>query len=466
MSLLALAALLAGVAADDPPLTSLPSTVLADALEPVERLAAIASPSERDRAEFAAAVERLAKQFPRAAASVFWRAELADRERKKSQAIALWTEVLESGPPPTDDAGKSLRARAARRLAYVKLESFETALAEKLARQAIELAPTDPQGYYCLHDVSLRTGKLDAALAAAKSAAESSGDKAPDLRTAYHDLLAKIGDWATLRADLARRPEPSRRPEDDLHFAARLAEVDGDPVGAYFLHFLAYYNGPADRQTVQRSREFVQKFRNADPAGLPPALRYVAPLEGLIDYPSGYAEAAELARKMPEGTSDPGRFIGEYLRARALANQRDPETLARFRKLAIARPDFVPALVGLAEAIEAAEPKSAEPAEWFAKARSLRPTNWKVRELFRMGASFQPTARGAKCTAVEPGSAWARFGLKPGDEILKLDEKEIGEMGIAERMLFVRLYQGGPVSLRDGAGNVVARELELMLFAY
>jgi tetratricopeptide (TPR) repeat protein len=466
MSLLVWAALLGGASADEPQLAPVRTTNLAEVLAPVERLAGIASPSERDRAEFAAAVERLAKQFPDAPASVFWRAEQADRDRRKGEAIRLWTQVLESGASPTDEAGKALRARAARRLAYVKLEAFETFKAEKLAKQAIELAPLEPQGYYCLLDVSLRTGKLDAALAAARSAAESMGDRAPDVRTAYHDLLAKIGDWTALRADLTRRPPAARRPEDDLHFAARLAEVDGDQVGAYLTHFLAYYNGPADRQTVQRSREYVQKFRNADPATLPAELKYIAPLEGMIDYPSAYGEAAELARKMPEGTKDPGRFIGEYLRARALANQRDPDTLARFRKLAISRPDFVPGLVGLAEAIEVGEPKSAEASEWFAKARALQPNNWKVRELFRMGASFQPAARGAKCVAVEPGSAWGRFGLKPGDEILKLDEKDIGEMGIAERMLFVRLFQGGPVSLRDGKGNVVSRELELMLFAY
>jgi len=126
---------------------------------------------------------------------------------------------------------------------------------------------------------------------------------------------------------------------------------------------------------------------------------------------------------------------------------------------------FAPVYCGLAEALEVEKTDSEEIATLIAKAEALSPTCGKVREHFRMGARWKPGKDGAVAFSVEPDTAWGRYPLHAGDEVVELDDKKLGEMPIHHRMAFVRLFVGGRVVYRPkNFTNTVERDLELTLF--
>jgi hypothetical protein len=82
-----------------------------------------------------------------------------------------------------------------------------------------------------------------------------------------------------------------------------------------------------------------------------------------------------------------------------------------------------------------------------------------------MGARWRPANEGAVATAVEPDTAWGRFPLHSGDEVLELDDKKLADLPVHQRMAYVRLFVGGRVVYRPkNFSNTVERDLELMLF--
>jgi hypothetical protein len=169
--------------------------------------------------------------------------------------------------------------------------------------------------------------------------------------------------------------------------------------------------------------------------------------------------------QLPVSGEEPVRQIGRYLTARCAAAAGEPEVENKWRELLKDYPHFAPVYCGLAEAIEVLRPESEEITSLLAKAEALSPTNGKVREHFRMGARWRPGKEGAVAISVEPDTAWGRFPLHAGDEVVALDDKALAELPTHHRMAYVRLFVGGRVVYKPkNFTNTVERDLELTLF--
>jgi hypothetical protein len=447
----------ASVAADD-------VVDLRKRLRQIERLASNPKPSESVELDLAKAIAALVKSHPDEPAVMFWLGDHQERQGKFADAQTIWKRSLSLAsvlPPAEADA---VKAKACARVSQGLLGGLDGAGAEQFAKRSMELDPLNPSGAVCLLESAFRTGKIAEAVAALEQASEKHGAKSPGVRVVYHEALARIGEWVRLRAEVNRLTGDERRPEDFHHFQARLAEIDGRPLDSFLYHYLASVGGAERASTTLRSRDVVDKIRYREEAEIPQEILPYAKALNLLDRADSNPDKRTAGVKLPVAGAEPARLVGRYiqLRCSAAANE---ETVAGWRELLKDYPAFPPIYCGLAEALEVESAPSEEIAALIVKAESLSPTNEEVREHFRMGARWKPSKDGAVATAVEPDTAWGRYRIGVGDELVELDDKKLAEMPIHHRMAYVRRFVGGRVVYKPkGFTNTVERDLELTFF--
>jgi tetratricopeptide (TPR) repeat protein len=438
--------------------------LLRQKLRTIERLAVSPKPSEAVERDLATAVAEIVKARLNEPASMFWLGDILDRQGKFDDAMNVWKRSLPLPSLLPDVEINPIKAKAAARVSQGLLAGNDGEGAEAFALQSMDLDPRSGAGPAALLESSLRTGKLTAVVETLRQAADRQ-DAAPAVRVVYHDALAKIGEWDLLNTELERLGAEDRRPEDYHHFKARIAEIERRPLDAFLYHCLASVGGAESASTTLRSRDFVDKMRFQEEAGIPKTLRpYVLALNAL-DRADTRPDGRTAGIQLLTANGEPQRLAGRYLQARCDAAAGNSSVEEKWRELISDYPYFAPAYCGLAEAIETRQPDSKETATLLVKAEELSPSNGKVREHFRMGARWRPTTAGAVAVSVEPDTAWARYPLHPGDEVVELDDKKLSELPVHHRMAYVRLFVGGRVVYKPkGFSNTVERDLELTLF--
>ena len=439
--------------------------LLRQKLRTIERLAVSPKPSENLERDLAKNVAELIKARPEEPAAMFWLGDVLERQGKRDDALNVWRRSLAMKSLLPDIEINPIRAKAAARVSQSLLGQNDGAGAETSALQSMELDPSSAAGPMALLESSLRTGKIAAAVATIHDAAERQGAKAPAVCVIDHDALSRVGEWAKLATELERLSPEERRPEDYHHFKGRLAEIAGRAEEAFLWHYLASVGGAESLPTTLRSRDFIDKARFKEESAIPPGLLpYVRALSAL-DRGDVNPDRRTAGLKLPLSDAEPGRLAGRYLQVRCAAAASEENVEAAWRALLKDYPYFPPIYCGLAEAIETTRPESEEIGQLVAKAESMSPTNGKVREHSRMGARFRPTKEGSVALSVEPDTAWGRYPLHAGDEILELDDKKLADLPAHHRMAYVRLFVGGRVVYRPkNFSNTVERDLELMLF--
>ena len=440
-----------------------PAERFATAVNSAETLGKLALPSERDRRDFENAVLRLAGDFPAEPIAWYWQGDWQERQRQPGDAAKSWERALTKPGALEGANAAATQARCGRRLAYLRLAVADADGAAKWAAKALDLAPLAPEGYRCLFDVGLRSGDVETPVARLRETLARNPEAAA-LHAQLHDFQAKTGAWDALRTALDARPADRRRYEDDSHFRALLAELDGDRAEAAAQHLLADWGGPTEASTTKASGRAVRKIRGAEPEKLSAELRALAGALNALDYNQDVAAATAALKALPEPKTPAQTLARQYLRARCATALGEGDALSRWRKLADAAPRFAPGLVGLGEVLEATPAGQAEAERWLQSARALAPRNWKVREHLRMGAVMKPHAEGVLLAEVFPDAAWARFGAKSGDVVVSLDDKPLAKMPRGERMQFARLFAGGDVELRRPGRDPIGGRMEIQLF--
>jgi len=437
---------------------------LRNRLRTIERLASTPKPSESVELDLAKAIAALVKTHPDEPAVMFWLGDHQERQGKFADAQIIWKRslALASVLPPAE--ADSIKSKACARVSQGLLGGLDGAGAEQFAKRSMELDPLNPSGAVCLLESAFRTGKFVEAVSALEQASGKHGANSPGVRVVYHEALARVGEWDRLRAELNRLTGDERRPEDYHHFQARLAEIDGRPLDAFLYHYLASVGGAETASTTLRSRDVADKTRYREEAEIPKEILPYAKAINLLDRADSNPDKRTAGVKLPVSDSEPARQAGRYIQLRCTAAANEP-TVAGWRELLKDYPAFAPIYCGLAEALETENPKNVEVAGLLSKAEALSPTNEKVRGHFRMGARWKPTKDGAIATAVEPDTAWGRYRIGVGDELLELDDKKLSEMPVHQRMAYVRLFVGGRVVYKPmGFTNTVERDLELTFF--
>lgn len=439
--------------------------LLRQKLKTIERLAVSPKPSESVERDLAKTVAEIIKARPDEPAAMFWLGDVLERQGKSADAVVVWKKSISLASMLPDAEINLIKAKACARISQCLLAKNDGAGAETFALQSMALDPLSAAGPSALLESSLRTGKLSAAVQTLQEASQEQGSKAPAVRVVYHDALTKVGEWNRLKAELDKLPGEDRRPEDDHHFKARIAEIENRPLEAFLFHYLASVGGAESADTTLRSRDVVDKTRFREETAIPASfMPYVKALNAL-DRADTTPDKRTAGIRLPVSEEEPARQVGRYLTARCAAAALEPGVETMWRELLKDYPHFAPIYCGLAEAIETEKPQSEEIASLLGKAESMSPTNGKVREHFRMGARWRPTKEGAVAISVEPDTAWGRFPIHAGDEVVALDDKKLSELPVHHRMASVRLFVGGRVVYKPmNFTNTVERDLELTLF--
>jgi tetratricopeptide (TPR) repeat protein len=433
-------------------------------LRSIERLAGNPKPSEKVENDLAKKLAALVKTHPEEPAVMFWLGDVQERQLKYDDALAVWQRAATLPSVLPKSEADRIKARICIRISQGLLGKLDGEGAEKASLQAMSLDPLNAAGSNSLLESAFRTGRLSEAVAALKNAASKHGAESPNLVVVYHDALARIGEWDAIKADLAAQPADRRRPEDYHHFQARIAEIDGRKLDAFLYHYLASVGGADVAATTIRSRDAIEKIRFKDETEMPNEIVPYAKALYQLDRADVNPDKRTAGIVLPSEDAEPARLASRYIQVRCDAAAGKP-TIDAWRSLLKDYPSFAPIYVGLAEAIEAETPDSDEIQSLLAKAESLSPTNGIVREHFRMGAGWKPTKDGVAVISVEPDTAWGRYGIGPGDELLELDDVKLSSFPIHHRMSYVRGFLGGRVVYKPmGFSNTVERDLELTFF--
>lgn len=438
---------------------------LEDRLPMIEAIAGNPYASDKDRLRFEQLVYAATNDFPGEPIVWYWRGDLAERMGDWTGAIQYWEKVqkTKSKRPGVQDA--PIWARACQRLGYLYLGRDDGAKAEAYARRSLELAPADPRGCQLLLDASLRTGKVYETIEILRAAADKHGGADPTFVSLYYDVLAQVGDWTTLRSQIDQRLRRDPKSQDAHHYLGILAELDGDQLAAFVHHFLAMQDGGADLPTTRKSREYVDRQVQKDDRDLTGRFGTLVKAYFSAERKQSAPQTMQMLNGFKPGNDDE-RLLVDHLRALALAALGKPEQAMTVWKAVLARqPKYVPALCLYGELLEAGG-KFAAAEKLFDQAAKLRPTNWKVRQLVRLGGKFRVVDDGVEVVAVAKHSPLDRFGLKAGDVVTYLDGDALRDLPPHERLLTMRLFQGGKIAYRTKDGGQFTDQVELVLFPY
>lgn len=449
--------------AKSPPKTSPDRAVFAELLEQIGRLSVITFPSNAETEELETSIQQLVELFPTEPAAYLWAGKWADHQFDQEEARHFWTEALKHKTSVGVVPDNQVWSNCCQLLGEQSLSTGDPAGAKEYAQKALGFQPGDPRSIRLLVDASFRTGNIDQALTAARSAYDQFGAKDLTVSLLYYDLLADTGNWPDLIPLLEQEPSERQR---HLHlYRSRLAELNDEPLQALCHLLLGYWNGDQDRLVCQECQARLDRFLKTQPESLP------EPIQLLV---RGYHamgredEAQEVLAPLRAATavSPEHQLVLDWLKATlhaSLEQLTDAEQC--LKRILDAHPLFLPAAVSLGEILQShGQTEDAEKLFDFARQRSQ--SNGKVLELDRMGASFKPVDDGVQVTAVTEHGYWDRFGVQPGDVVLRLDQKSLAAMTPFQRLRTIRLFQGGTVAYRTKAGQEVEREMELVLFGF
>lgn len=430
--------------------------------------AAVAADNDiRERHYLHMLIDKGNELFPDEPAVLYWRAHACDVEARHGSTLArsadqnaeeLWSRAIErAGLLPAAESMR-IHAKCHIRLGQSRLADSNGAKAAEHARCAIALSPLDIASYDLLVDTALRTGRIYETVAVLHKAAYTLGGRQPDLWSLYFEQLTQLGESdelaRTLRAELARMHSW----DDRDHFLAVLAEAEGNAILALAHHFSAVQTTARDRRTTRRSQFYVDQQYQLNP-------RNVSGNFGKLLAAWRASEHRERARTAIDaldefrGNSDAESLFTLHIRATAwttlgkldLATQTWREAIAR-------RPDDVSAACQLAEALEAlGQPNEAD--TLFAAARARRANNWKVEQVFRLGATLRLDPAGVRVAALEDDSLLGRAHVPVGAVFTQLEGEALEDLPPLERMRLVRMFQGGPAVYRTTGGHTVTVEL-------
>lgn len=437
--------------------------ILADLMRQIERLAALTFPSTQETEEFEAHISQLSELFPSEPVSYLWAGQWAERQFEPEKAQHFWREALKKQSRLQVKEDKLVWAQCCQLLGEQALGEGDPAAAQEYAEKALEYQPADPRSLRLLMDAGFRTGRINEAVAAILAAYEKHREQNLEIALLYYDLLADMGRWDELKGLLEAEPKERDR---QLHlYRSRLAELQNDALGAFCHLLLGFWNGDLDRGVCQECKTRLDRYLRVEVESIAEPIRTLVRGYHAMER-NDEAEAVLVDLLAVEPASAEHRLVRDWLIASLQANLGKLEPAAeRLAQIRQENPFFVPAVVLQGDVLQARGDQP-EAAKLFEEARRQAATNWKVVEMDRMGASFELIEEGVRVAAVQEDGYWHRFGVRAGDVVVRLDQKELFALPPFERLRIVRLFQGGTVTYRTKAGELLEREMDLVLFGF
>ena len=430
------------------------------------RLSQNALPSETEKKLFQERLAELQKQSPGQPIAFLWDGEDHFRSEQYDQAKTAWTSGWKAiASSQGNPARKEVALRLAIRLGQLALQQDRLDEAEKWAQAAIDQGPDSPLGYELLVQTGLRSGRVLSQRTLIEDAVKKYADKNPGFNELYFRLLTDLGE------------------NDEVWTRAqKLLKQDSlDPVAHYFLadqyyrqgklddaawHALvAVHNGSANKSlTLKAAKRADRLISNAErqATGNFQALA----IGYMLCARSDLAEEALDWLKKAKPTDPWAQLIHRHASATAHTKLDQLEPAEKLWKSILDDyPNNIPALVGLAEIIEAKGGQE-EADRLFHQAHQRTPDNGRVRQITRIGGKVALSKDGIKIVSVEPDGPLSQFGLSAGDEVLSLDQQDLSKMRPFKRLKKARQFQGGFITFRNSDGKKITRETELILFPY
>jgi tetratricopeptide (TPR) repeat protein len=455
-------------------LASLPDgekrAVLGQLIASIEQAWRNAPSHPEDRDEMGRLVQKGLELFGSDMAVLYWYGEerdLAERLAPISErpvrptAVQLWQDALTGKTILGDEPARRLLSRCHHRLGMQRLADHDARRATEHARAAVTLAPTDLSGYELFVDAALRTGNVFEPIALLAAAAQQHGNEQPDLWSLLFDELIQMGDWSQLAGVLRAQLHRMGSWEDRDHYLARLAEAENRRPAAFIHHFLAMQTGDPDRRTACRSREFVDRLYQLDPAALSGRLEVLLTAYRTSEQRDRAERSLELLRTH-RADSDAEQVFVEHVRATAFTVLgRYDRAMESWRRILELRPDYAPASCFVAELLQIGG-KEAEADSILGAVCAKHPNNWKVRQMTRLGARLRLHPNGVRVAAVEKAGPLARAGIGAGAVLLTLAGEALEDLAPLERLRHVHSFQGGPVVYRSADGAKLTVEVPLI----
>lgn len=417
-------------------------------------------------ADLYSAVAQQLKDRPDDAELLYWLADLTGRKNDVKSLEAAYSNSLAAARKQTPP-NHEIESRSLRGLAQWAITRRQGPRAVKLLKEAIQASPSDVANYRLLLDCQLQNGNPLELVDDFRMAAEKNAVDRPAIRSLYFELLATVGDWNALRADVERQLQKQPLEADARHFRGILANLDGKPIDAFVEHFLAVELGKVDRPTMQQSRAALDALVQKDDPTLPASLRAMVLAYRDSNRKSEAAAALAALDTVKSSECALAPFVVELLRSNALTqlgkHSQVLDLLLSLRKRFPDLAEFPSILIGLGESLEALD-RPAEAKAYFETAKRVASGSPAVQRIFRLGGQFRAVKEGVEVTAIEAGTYLENAGVGVSDVLLELDRDVLADLSTFNRLRAVRLYFGGTITLKTRTGEIARREMDLIYF--